>query len=130
MSEKDIRHEELKNSLYNPMLEELKIGSYKPKDEVKNMADDINKHYPGYAVKKLADEIIKSEQHNDKLIDVTVDTANNALSVLAEFVNGTKQPKIERIGEKISLLNDVIATSNSSRAALFQAIVDDLNRMS
>ena len=90
----------------------------------------MNENYLGYAVKKLADEIIQSEQNNDKLIDVTVDTANNALSILAEFVNGTKQLKIERIGEKISLLNDVIATSNSSRASLFQAIVDDLNRMS
>jgi len=90
----------------------------------------MNEHYPGYAITKLADEIIHSEQNNDKLIDVTVDTANNALSVLAEFVNSTKQHKIERIGEKISLLNDVIATSNSSRGALFQAIVDDLNRLS
>jgi hypothetical protein len=90
----------------------------------------MNENYLGYAVKKLADEIIQSEQNNDKLIDVTVDTANNALSILAEFVNGTKQLKIERIGEKISLLNDVIATSNSSRGALFQAIIDDLNRLS
>ena len=90
----------------------------------------MNEHYPGYVIKQLADEIIQSEQNNDKLIDVTVDTANNALSILAEFVNSQKQHKIERIGEKISLLNDVIATSNSSRAALFQAIVYDLNRLS
>jgi hypothetical protein len=90
----------------------------------------MSDQFPRYEFDRIADEIIQSEQNSDKLIDVTVETANNALSILAEFVNGTKQPKIERIGEKISLLNDVIATSNSSRAALFQAIVDDLNRLS
>jgi pyrimidine operon attenuation protein/uracil phosphoribosyltransferase len=92
----------------------------------------MNKNFLGHvvAVNRLANEIIQSEQNSDKLIDVTVETANNALSILAEFVNSQKQPKIERIGEKISLLNDVIATSNSIRATLFQDIVDDLNRLS
>jgi hypothetical protein len=90
----------------------------------------MHDQFPRYEFDRIADEIIQSEQNNDKLIDVTVETANNALSILAEFVNSQKQLKIERIGEKISLLNDVIATSNSSRAALFQAIIDDLNRMS
>ncbi len=90
---------------------------------------EMTEQYPNYAAEKVADEIIKDEQNNDTLVDVTVDTANNALSILTTFVNSRKQAKIERIGEKISLLNDMIATSNSSRAELFQAIVDDLNNL-